>query len=68
MDRGPWQAAVYKVTKSWKQLKGLSMLHTVGHEKLGRSQASCFSGLLARTPLAPQEALDPDCTGESVVW
>ena len=68
MDRGPWQAAVYKVTKSWTQLKGLSMLHTVGHEKLGRSQASCFSGLLARTPLAPQEALDPDCTGEIVVW
>ena len=34
MDRGPWRAAVYKVTKSWTRLKGLSMLHMVGHEKL----------------------------------
>ena len=25
MDRGAWQATVHEVTKSWTQLKGLSM-------------------------------------------
>ena len=29
MDRGPWQAAVHSVTKSWTRLKQLSMhIHT----------------------------------------
>ena len=36
MDRGLWWAAVYRVAKSWTRLKGLSMLHTVGYEKLER--------------------------------
>ena len=38
MDRGLWRAAVYRVAKSWTRLKGLSMLHTVGYEKLERSR------------------------------
>ena len=38
MDREAWRATDHGVAKSWTRLKGLSMLHTVGYEKLERSR------------------------------
>ena len=33
MDRGTWQAAVFRVAQSWTQLKQLSMHAHMGHLK-----------------------------------
>ena len=43
MDRGPWQATVHKVTKSWTQLKQLNT-HTRTHE--GLKTIKLYSGII----------------------
>ena len=36
MDRGTWQAIVYGVTKSQRQLSNQQILHTINHWTLTR--------------------------------